>query len=150
MQKLIDFALNDPTFWVNVVFVVSAILLMKFVPRILAGVPFVDPKVLKEALEAGRDVVVLDVRTPGEFTGPMGHMPGAVNLPLNEMANQLKEITAKLEPYKAEPVYVTCRTENRSPRAARMLKSLGFTKVSIVKGGMKRWAKEGLTVEQAS
>ncbi len=147
MEKLIDFALNDPTFWLNIAFVVSVLLLMKFVPRFLAGVPFVEPGVLKEALDRGQDMVILDVRTPGEFTGPMGHMPGAVNLPLAEMAGQLKEVTAELDPFKAEPVFVTCRTENRSPRAARMLKSAGFTKVSIVKGGMKRWAKKGLTVE---
>lgn len=147
MQKLIDFALNDPMFWFNMAFVASVLVLMKFLPRLLAGVPFVEPNVLKEALDGGQDVVVIDVRRPEEFTGPLGHMPGAVNLPLAEMAKQLKEITAKLDPYKAEPVYVTCRTENRSPRAARMLKSVGFTKVSIVKGGMKRWAKKGLAVE---
>lgn len=40
---------------------------VKAIPRLVAGVPFVDPRDLKRRLDSGEDVVVIDVREPHEF-----------------------------------------------------------------------------------
>ncbi len=67
---------------------------------------------------AGRNAQRLDVRTAGEFRG--GHAPGAVNIPLDQLAARLGE----LDP--ARPVLVCCASGSRSAMAASLLKGRGF------------------------
>ncbi|TCS61302.1 rhodanese-like domain-containing protein [Varunaivibrio sulfuroxidans] len=117
-------------------------------PRLMAwGVPFANPQTLKDLMDGGRDVVVIDVRTPGEYSGDLGHIPGALNLGYSELSNALKENGAALAAYQDAPVFVTCRTQNRSPRAAKLLKNAGLNNVQILNGGMARWKREGLPRE---
>lgn len=117
-------------------------------PRLMAwGVPFANPRALKELMDGGQDVVVIDVRTPGEFTSDLGHIPGALNLGYSELAAALRENGSALAAYRDAPVFVTCRTQNRSPRAARLLRDAGLKNVQILNGGMTRWKREGLPRE---
>jgi phage shock protein E len=83
----------------------------------------------RELVRAGARLV--DVRTPGEFAA--GHIPGAVNLPVQQLAVRMSE----LEP-KAAAVVVYCRSGHRSGTAARMLKNAGFASVHDL-GAMSRW-----------
>lgn len=131
----------------NVVLVVAIFVAFRYMPRLTAGVPFVDPSELKERLDRGEDTVVIDVRTDGEFVGNLGHVPGALNILAGDLAAKIEAMGASAEELKSEPVYVMCRTENRAPRGARVLKKAGFTNVRIVKGGMSRWNREGFPVE---
>lgn len=117
-------------------------LLRKMGPQALA----VTGKGLKARLDAGDDLLVLDVRTPEEFNGDLGHIAGAVNLPLAELPARLAQLGAELEGHKQASVIVTCRTENRSGRAALILKKAGFTQLAILSGGMMAWNKEQLPV----
>ncbi|MCB2100376.1 MAG: rhodanese-like domain-containing protein [Rhodobacterales bacterium] len=130
----------DANMITTIVIVALAFLAMKYLPRLTAGVPFVAPDVVKRRMDAGDDIVVLDVRTEGEFAG--GHLPGAVNLPLGSLPVTLRDRAADLAELKGVPVYVHCRTENRSARAAKMLKKAGFTDLSVMMGGIVRWQKE--------
>jgi rhodanese-related sulfurtransferase len=98
----------------------------------------------RKRLKNGEDILILDVRTPAEFTGELGHIKGAVNLPLDQLSARLKEMGSELAPYKTAPVIVVCRTENRSSKAARILKADGFTNVSALLGGMTSWSAKGL------
>ena len=77
---------------------------------------------------AGRALIV-DVRTRGEFKGD--HYPGAVNIPVAELANRMGELGAK-----NRPIIVYCRSGRRSGRAKRMLKKAGFRRV-YNGGGLK-------------
>jgi len=74
---------------------------------------------------------LIDVRTPGEFAA--GHLPGASNLPLQELAGRLGELGAK-----DSPIVLYCRSGARSASAARSLKTAGFAAVRNL-GGMGRW-----------
>ena len=74
---------------------------------------------------------LVDVRTEGEFAA--GHVPGAVNIPVQELGRRVGE----LEP-KDRPVVLYCRSGSRSSRAAHMLRSAGFSHVHDL-GGMSRW-----------
>ncbi|MFX7862343.1 rhodanese-like domain-containing protein, partial [Acinetobacter baumannii] len=68
------------------------------------------------------------MRTPQEFA--QGHVPGAVNLPLQEIAAWANKLP------KDKPVYLYCRSGNRSRQAAEVLKKKGYTNLFNVEGGV--------------
>jgi rhodanese-related sulfurtransferase len=74
---------------------------------------------------------LLDVRTPAEFSG--GHIPGAVNIPIDDLERRLGE----LEP-KDRPIVVYCQSGVRSADAARILEGAGHARVYDL-GGMSDW-----------
>ena len=84
--------------------------------------------------------VIVDVRTPGEFAG--GHLEGAVLIPVQEFQRRLGE----LAPSKHVPVFVYCRSGNRSTVAAKLLVDSGFTDVINLRRGIVEWTQEGLPV----
>lgn len=84
-------------------------------------------------------VIVLDVRTPEEFTGNLGHISGAVLLPVHELQQRL----AELEKYKEKTILAVCRTGRRSAKAVEILTGSGF-KAYNMGGGMVRWNEKGL------
>ena len=127
---------------------ISTWVVMKYLPRLLAGVPFVPPAELKAALDAKEDVLVVDVRSPREFTDPMGHIPGALNLPVDQAKGRIEEMKDQLAGYRDTPVYVACRTTNRSPHAARWLRQAGLKNVRVVNGGTKKWVDLGYPTER--
>ena len=71
--------------------------------------------------------IMLDVRRVDEFEA--GHIPGAVNLPNEEIGNE--EIA--ILPDKEQTIYIYCRSGNRSKQAANKLTALGYK--SIVEFG---------------
>lgn len=139
----------DPqTLWITTLLVLAFLATKFVIPRIVAaGSPFVDNKSVQDRINAGDEIIVLDVRTQGEFTGRLGHVPGAVNLPLADIAGRLNANAEEMEALKSTPIYVMCRTANRSPSAARLLRKRGFTDVSVIKGGMSAWKRSGLPVQ---
>lgn len=80
-------------------------------------------------VEAGARLV--DVRTPQEFAA--GHLPGAVNIPVEEIQGRTKELAGK-----DQPIVLYCRSGARSGNAARILKTAGYSKVHDL-GAMSRW-----------
>ena len=81
---------------------------------------------------AGGDVTIVDVRTPQEYTE--GHIPGAINIPLDRIGT---EQPAELADPGAELI-VYCRTGVRSKQASDKLVALGFTEVNDM-GGIVDW-----------
>ena len=131
----------------TLVLAVLAIASFRFLPRILAGVPFLDAAEVKRRIDSGQAEVVVDVRTPSEYATRGGHIPGAVNMPLADVSVRLKTLGEELGPFKTLPVVVTCATEQRASHAVRMLKKAGFTNLSVLKGGMKSWKRAGYPME---
>jgi rhodanese-related sulfurtransferase len=115
----------------------------RMIPRLLAGVPFVTPKALNEKLAEGADLLVIDVREPAEFTDTLGHIKGAINVPLGRVSATLAENADALKDYADTPVYVVCRSANRAASAARVLKRAGMSRVSVMSGGMLGWKRDG-------
>jgi len=83
------------------------------------------------------------VSSADEFTGPNGHIPGALNIPLEELEAQLDAVVADLK----GDVITVCRTDRRSTSAARPLQDLGFAEVKVLKGGMVEWKALGFETE---
>ncbi|MDB2586562.1 rhodanese-like domain-containing protein [Flavobacteriaceae bacterium] len=87
-----------------------------------------------EAIQ-GKKVVLVDVRTPEEYSE--GFIEGAINIDYFNQQSFIKQISA-LD--KKEPVYLYCRSGNRSMKAARQLVSLGFENVYDLAGGYMAWS----------
>lgn len=77
---------------------------------------------------------VLDVRNPDEYDER--HVPGAVLIPLPELAARLDEVPA------GEPLYVICASGGRSLTATHALVDAGHAAVSVA-GGTNGWAATG-------
>lgn len=84
--------------------------------------------------------LILDVRTPREFES--GHLEDARLIPLQVFQREV----ANLAPHKNEPVFVYCRTGNRSTVAAKILVDNGFTNVVNLRRGIVDWRRAGKTI----
>ncbi|WP_245971721.1 rhodanese-like domain-containing protein [Calidithermus terrae] len=102
------------------------------------GYKDVSVQELRAAREPGR--VVLDVREPHEHAE--GHVPGSTLLPLGQVAARAGQLP------KDAPVYVICRSGNRSAQASRTLAGLGFKDVRNVQGGILAWQSAGYPLER--
>ncbi len=94
-----------------------------------------------EMLTNGSKIQVLDVRTEEEFNGPLGHIDGALLIPLNELESRLKE----LEKFREKKILVVCRAGHRSKTACRLLSQNGFNDILEADTGMEgiREAEKG-------
>jgi len=93
----------------------------------------------KEAIKTeviGKDVQLVDVRTPGEYNA--GHIDDAVNFDLSDRTTFMKQIET-LD--KDQPVYLYCLVGSRSAYAAKILRSKGFTRIFDYSGGYNDWIK---------
>ncbi|HEV2303389.1 MAG TPA: MBL fold metallo-hydrolase [Stellaceae bacterium] len=99
-----------------------------------AGIWEIDPLTLEEHAEG---VQILDVREPEEFDGPLGHIRGAILIPLGALAERAKELSGD------RPIVALCRAGSRSAQATVILRQAGFNDVANLNGGMLRWRAEG-------
>ena len=106
-----------------------------------AGVWEIDPHGLEEF---SGPVQILDVREEDEFIGPLGHIEGAVLIPLGQLAERVEELK------RDQPVVAVCRAGSRSAQATAILQQAGFSEIANLNGGMLRWRAEGYPVEGGS
>ncbi len=103
-----------------------------------AGIWEIQPQALEEV--AGK-VQVLDVREPAEYNGPLGHIRGAILIPLGELTGRATELARE------RPVVAVCRSGARSAQATVILQQAGLKDAANLAGGMLRWRAEGYSVE---
>ncbi len=121
-----------------------------FLPRLVRKLreqPMLPIESLKQQLDAGEDVLLLDVRPAADFTGEQGHIAGALSLPLEVLSAQLAE-PAELADHKQRPIRLVCRTDRRSAQAARLLAEAGYSDVRVIRGGMTAWQAKGWPVKR--
>jgi len=139
----------DERTMMSFVLIILAFYVGRQLPRWMAGVPYVKPDEAKAQLDGDPDILVIDVRSPSQFTGKDGHIKDALNLPLIDLMGRIKQIKADLADYAETPVLVVCKTDQLSARAARILRKNGLTKVAVLAGGLKAWKKAGQPVTVA-
>jgi rhodanese-related sulfurtransferase len=93
-----------------------------------------------EALIAGGDVQVIDVREPAEYAA--GHMPGARSVPLAAIkADPRRNLSG-------DRMLFVCARGVRSLTAAQLAESIGIREVWSLDGGTVAWAHAGLPIER--
>lgn len=122
---------------------VGVLLALPVVSRKIYGpVDYVLPRELMVRLDAGERVRVLDIRSPRDFA--RGHLPGALNVPRQELARRVARAGGGES---EQPPVLVCQSDLRSIAAAKMLERGGHEKVLVMKGGMHRWKRDRLPVE---
>ena len=81
--------------------------------------------------------LLLDIRTDNEFA--QGHLLGAQQIDFYK--NDFSKALEKLD--KDQPVFIYCRSGNRSGKAAQQMKAMGFSEVYNLEGGISAWSKRG-------
>jgi phage shock protein E len=105
---------------ISLAFVIVVLLFYKFKSALNEDSSKVKDKLDKNAL-------VVDVRTVAEFQS--GHFPGAINIPVDQVAKRLEEFGNK-----DKPIVVYCASGGRSGSAKTYLESVGFTDVTNAGG----------------
>lgn len=114
-------------------------LLSRWFRRAPAAPSWIAPAELASRLEEDAAPLIVDVRGPDEYAGPLGHIPEAINLPLSELPAHLGALA-----HENRPVVVVCKTDRRSSLAAQQLQDAGMSNVSVLRGGMEQWRELGL------
>src|SRR5687768_4703029 len=86
---------------------------------------------LKKKLDAGETPFILDVREPNEYQ--INRIPGSVLIPLGELPRRYQELPKDRE------IISQCKMGSRSAKAMDFLKTVGFTNVKNLKGGILDW-----------
>jgi rhodanese-related sulfurtransferase len=97
------------------------------------GVKTITVGELADKLAEGKQVLI-DVREPYEFAG--GHVKGAVNIPLGQLAGGIGKFDPRAE------TYVICHSGHRSSTAVGLLARAGFEHAYSVKGGTAAWKRQ--------
>lgn len=92
------------------------------------------PAELKARIERDAAPLILDVRSPQEFE--RGHVPGAINIPHDQLAQRLQELAIQ----KTDEVVVYCRSGRRAANAGAVLKANQFTNVRDLTGHWMEWS----------
>jgi phage shock protein E len=102
--------------------------------------PEIEATRLHDELGQGKKILVIDVRTPQEFE--CGHVLGAVNVPVDEIAQKIGEM--KLA--KDTTIVTICEHGGRSSRAAIELQKMGYKTTSFCR--MDHWRSKDYKVEK--
>jgi molybdopterin/thiamine biosynthesis adenylyltransferase/rhodanese-related sulfurtransferase len=86
---------------------------------------------LKRRLDAGEKIFILDVREPNEYQ--INRIPGSTLIPLGELPRRYQEIDRDQE------IVALCKMGGRSAKATDFLRSVGFTRVKNLRGGILDW-----------
>ncbi|MGY1704781.1 rhodanese-like domain-containing protein [Geodermatophilus sp. SYSU D00697] len=92
----------------------------------------------------GPDPTLIDVRTPAEFRA--GHIPGAVNVPLDELRGSLDQLRQVLETH--HDVVLVCRSGQRAGKAQEALAAAGHDRSAVLHGGIADWEATGGAVDR--
>lgn len=103
----------------------------------------IDPVEVKELIDTGYGIDLIDVRTPAEYRG--SHAEIARNVPLDTIDVD-KMIAERGD--NPEPVYFICRSDSRGKKACEAFLAAGYHRVVNVAGGTVAWEDLGLPVVQ--
>jgi adenylyltransferase/sulfurtransferase len=102
-------------------------------PELDLHVPEITPRELKERMDRGDELFILDVREPHEYQicNLKGHL-----IPLGELPRRVHELDSSHE------IVAHCRSGKRSAEAVDFLRKAGFRKVLNLRGGILSWSTE--------
>jgi rhodanese-related sulfurtransferase len=102
----------------------------------------ITPGELVEQIQLERAPLILDVRSEKEYAE--GHIPGALNIPHDELLDRLSEIDVA----KTEEIVVHCRSGYRAGIAEKVLIEADYSNVRDLDGHMNAWQSAGYPIEK--
>jgi rhodanese-related sulfurtransferase len=96
---------------------------------------------LAALLQEGSSLALIDVREHGEYN--LAHIAGASSVPRRQLESRM----GRLVPFRGVPVIVCDDTGRRAALAARTLERMGYRQVTVLAGGVNRWASENRPTE---
>jgi len=105
-----------------------------------AKAPSIEPLALHALLAGEKSPQVIDVRTSEEYAA--GHIPGALHIPFDEIAERIVEIDTP------NGVALYCMVGPRARKGEAALRKSGYTEVLHIQGGLSAWQESGLPVER--
>lgn len=109
-------------------------------PPVAPGARETAAKQLHSLLERHGNVLILDVRTPEEYS--KGHVPEAINIPIDELPRKLKEMQVS----KQTTIVTMCDHGGRSSRAVLELQKMGYMATSFCR--IDSWRKDGYRIKK--
>jgi len=113
-----------------------------------ATITSISPQRLHTLRTNGKEINLIDVRTPDEYR--TGHALGAKLVPLDELDPEV--LTSDLQQSGVgheEPLYITCQAGFRAQQAAERLVSAGYRNLVLIEGGTEAWEKAGLPMQRS-
>jgi rhodanese-related sulfurtransferase len=112
---------------------------MRLLAKLLGRSPatafaWLEPDELSTLLSGPSPPLVIDVRGPEEFTGPLGHIDTARNIPLDQLPADAAVLSGQ-----GRPLVLVCHTDRRSAVAAQRLQRAGGAEIAVLHGGMVAW-----------
>jgi rhodanese-related sulfurtransferase len=140
MDRLIEFVSNH---WImsSGLFIVALLLIQDLFDIAFRKYKTASPAESVALLNDDRTILI-DVREPNEFAN--GHIENARHISFARLDDKLYE----LEPYKDNPIIVTCQQGTRSKEACKKLVKKGFTQVYEMRGGMLAWQDMKLPISK--
>jgi len=102
--------------------------------------PSISAAELHDRRTSGEAPVAIDVRTPAEYAA--GHVPGAINIPFDQVAERIAEVDAP------HGVALYCMVGPRARKGESALLAAGYSPVFHLEGGLAAWQEAGLPVER--
>lgn len=103
--------------------------------------PGIAPSVLSARRASGTAPIVIDVRTAEEYA--TGHIPGALNIPFDQVAERISEVEAP------HGVALYCMVGPRARKGEAALLAVGYESIFHLEGGLAAWQAAGLPVDRA-
>lgn len=99
----------------------------------------VEPTIAYEMILDNKQIVVLDIRPVEEFYGQLGHIAGALSVPIQKIDSRIGEIM----PYRSQTVLVYGDAQEEVVQAIETLNAAGFRNLVLIRGGIRRWIDLG-------
>ena len=107
----------------------------------LTRVKEIQPWDLRKLLDAGRELILLDVREPAEYS--MLRIPGSINAPRGVLEQSCEwdydETVPELAAGRSKEIVVVCRSGKRSVLAADIMQQMGYGQVVSLRTGVRGW-----------
>jgi len=114
----------------------------------------ISPQEAQKRMQGDPNTLVVDVREPNDPSRQsVGDIPGSKDVPLGVLAIKAdQELPESFRDQdlqdRSRPIITTCQGGGQAALAAKTLKDMGFTNVSMVEGGTTAWKDAGLPTEQ--
>ena len=91
---------------------------------------------LRLLLRDNSNIALIDVRTAGEFNGPLYHIDGAQSIPLSDLSSYIVDLKSEDE----KKYYMICKSGARSAKATQIMKNSDLNAINV-SGGMMAWSR---------